>query len=460
MHVREEMSVKFDEQFPVLFRLQQLRESLAALISRRPSPVRRAWPLAFAALGVTLAGGPRAGATPTLTTLVNFDVSNGINSEAGLIADANGNLYGTTGSAGAGGYGTVFEVAAGTHACSTLATFNQSNGSYPSGGLVADAAGNLYGTTSQGGTSNLGTVFEVALGSHVVSTLVTFNSSNGTYPQGGLIADAAGNLFGTTITGGPLNGQGTVFQLTAATHTISTLATFRSSSGSGTGLFAGVITDSAGNLYGVTDTGGGQDGAGTVFEIAAQTHAISALAVFNTSNGAHPHGSLIADAAGNLYGTTDAGGPGPVGFGTVFEVSAGTHILSTLASFDLSTGNHPESGLVADAAGDLFGTTENGGANYDGTIFEVAAGTHALSTLLSFNGANGASPMDGLIADASGNLYGTTWSGGISGYGNVFELANDGFFVTAPEPSASWLIGLAAMGLLARRQGSRRACWR
>ena len=384
--------------------------------------------------GTTFSGGTAsdgtvfevAAGTRALTTVATFNGNNGSNPEAGLIADAAGNLYGTTFSGGTAGDGTVFEVAAGTHDLTALATFNGNNGQFPEAGLLADAAGNLYGTTEWGGTAGDGTVFEVAAGTHALTTLATFNGNNGAYPWAGLIADAAGNLYGATSEGGTAD-DGTVFEVAAGTHALSTLATFNGNNGE---YPDGLIADAAGNLYGTT-LEGGTAGDGTVFEVAAGTHALTTLATFNGNNGEDPQAGLIADAAGNLYGTTFSGGT--ASDGTVFEVAAGTRALTTVATFNGNNGSNPEAGLIADAAGNLYGTTVWGGTAGDGTVFEVAAGTHALTTLATFNGNNGEHPDAGLIADAAGNLYGTTSKGGTAGVGTVFELTGSGFAV-APAP--------------------------
>jgi uncharacterized repeat protein (TIGR03803 family) len=330
----------------------------------------------------------------------------------------------------------------------TLATFDTANGASPTAGLIADPGGNLYGTTQSGGTTGNGTVFELAAGTHALSTLVSFDGANGTTPfLGRLLADASGNLFGTAAYGGA-NNQGTVFALAAGTHALTTLTTFDYTNGGGPS--AGLIADGGGNLYSTTQVGG-TNGKGTVFEVAAGSHALTTLATFNGTNGAFPYAGLIADASGNLFGTTNSGGTNNQG--TVYELTAGTHALSTLATFNGTNGAFPIAGLIADASGNLYGTTDQGGANSAGTVFEIAAGTHALITLASLDTTNGANPWAGLFADASGNLYGTTAEGGANDQGTVFEL------VAVPEPSGIalalsgvWAVG--AMTLRRRRRGT------
>jgi uncharacterized repeat protein (TIGR03803 family) len=384
-----------------------------------------------------LAGGvqplePRRLLSATLSTLVPFDNVSGGNPMGALVMDGAGNLYGTTDAGGVAGKGTVFEVAAGSNAATTLATFDGSNGANPSAGLAADAAGNLYGTTAFGGSTNNGTVFEIAAGSHALNTLVDFNFNNGSRPLAGLYVDGAGNLFGATNLGG-LSHQGTVFELDAATHTLTTLYAFDGGA-NGANPYGRLIADASGNLYGTTAYGGRIGGTssnqGTVFEIDAATHTLTTLVTFDDNAGySHPQAGLLLDGSGNLIGTTRGQTTGAVqDYGTVFSVAAGTHALSTIGSFNLSNGGLPYGDLIADAAGNLFGTTQIGGANNEGTVFEIDAATHTLTTIASFDGATtGGHPQAGLIADANGNLFGTTESGGANGVGTVFEITGSGF---------------------------------
>ena len=168
---------------------------------------------------------------------------------------------------------------------------------------------------------------------------------------------------------------------------------------------------------------------------------------FNYTNGLRPEATLIADAAGNLYGTTTDGGVS--GDGTVFKVNPTTHVLTTLVSFDSAHGTYPECSLIADAAGNLFGTTTRNGPGGHGTVFELPANSNALITLASFDGSNGGVPVAGLIADGAGNLYGTTESPG-----TVFELSGTGFVV--PEPADLSAMALGGLALLARCRPTRR----
>ena len=361
-----------------------------------------------------------AAGSQIITTLYSFTATTGSSAAGGLTEDSSGDLFGTTYQGGASNDGTVFEIAAGTHAFSTVVTFaGATNGAGPSGTLLVDGSGNVFGTTSAGGASNDGTVFEIAAGTHNLTTLVTFNGSNGQSPEVGLIEDASGNLFGTTYQGG-VSKDGTVFEIAAGTWTFSTLANF-SGSANGSNPDGRLFEDSSGDLFG-TATYGGASGDGTVFEVANGTHALSTVATFTGANGINPSGGLVVDSNGDFLGTTLRGGS--TGFGTVYEIAAGTNTITTVAVFSAGpNGANPASNLVEDSSGNLYGTTTDGGVANDGTVFEIAAGSSTLTTLVTFTGANGSDPQAGLVADSSGNLYGTTYGGGSVGDGTVFEIA-------------------------------------
>jgi uncharacterized repeat protein (TIGR03803 family) len=331
-----------------------------------------------------------------------------------------------------------------TPTLSTLLSFNGTNGASPYGDLNTDAAGDLFGTTYGGGVANgSGTVFEVVnTGTTYAITpniLVAFDRTNGGYPYGSLITDATGDLFGTTAIGG-LHDDGTVFEIvkTGTTYatTPTTLVAFDGTNGSSP--YGSLITDAAGDLFGTTSGGGDANGDGTVFEIVktGTSYAIAptTLVAFNGTNGASPYGSLITDAAGDLFGTTYGGGANNLG--TVFEIvkTGNTYATNptTLVAFNGTKGAYPYGSLITDAAGDLFGTTYGGGdANGDGTVFEIVkTGSTYVSTptiLVTFNGINGSAPNGSLITDAAGDLFGTTYGGGdANGDGTVFEIAKTG----------------------------------
>jgi uncharacterized repeat protein (TIGR03803 family) len=311
------------------------------------------------------------------------------------------------------------------------------DGKTPESGLVQDSSGNLYGTTVNGGQYGYGTVFKMTLGG-AETVLHSFAGppSDGGYPDyGGLTLDAAGNLYGTTSGGGQFGG-GTVFNVTA-TGTESVLYNFCSRPGcqDGGGPLGGIVRDSAGNLYGTTVTGG-TDGIccsyGTVFKLTpGGTESVLHTFEFSSTDGAFPSGNLTGDPSGNLYGTTQAGGAYTVG--TVFEVSA-NGAESLLYSFKGSPtdGALPLGGsLLRETSGNLYGVTEIGGADGTGVVFKLTPeGTE--SVLLDFNGTGGGAPLDGLAKDAAGNLYGTTYADGSGtscvsyGCGVLFGLTTTG----------------------------------
>jgi uncharacterized repeat protein (TIGR03803 family) len=315
-----------------------------------------------------------------------------------------------------------------THTLTVLASLNPTNGINPKAGLLKDTNGNLYGTTSAGGSS-FGTVFEVAAGSNALTTLVTFT---GSAPYGGLIADKGGNLYGTT--------QFSVFKVSATTHQLTTLATLNNTSGMAP--LDNLVMDSSGNLYG-TASQGGTVGDGTVFEVAVGSGVATPLVSFDGTNGDQPRGALTIDSAGNFYGTTALSA-------TIFKISAGTHAFTTLANIPGTIGMAPDCTLLADAAGNLYGTTPTV-TLFGGTAFKFDISRNTFTRLLLFDGSSGSASHGGLIADAAGNLYGTAWEDGPNHNGTVFELSNTGFLVPEPAVLCGFLITLTALLRCRRR---------
>ena len=330
---------------------------------------------------------------------------------APLVEDAAGNLYGTTSSGGIYNSGTVFKLEPPSQqggAWTEVVLYNFcalkgcADGENPVAGLIQDAAGNLYGTTYGGGPHGWGAVFEVNAAG-VESVLYSFrqpSTGDGNTPEGSLFQDAAGNLYGTTFQGGA-NQSGTVFKLTKAgveTVLYSFCSTGGTSCTDGANPLAGLIQDAAGNFYSTTNIGGAF-GYGTAFELSpagAETvlYSFCSTGGANCTDGAYPLAGLLLDSVGSLYGTTDGGGAGNAGCdinglltcGTVFELSppgqqGGAWSESVLYSFcsqggtDCTDGAYPEGGLIQDASGNLYSTTSSGGANValgGGTVFMIA----------------------------------------------------------------------------------------
>jgi uncharacterized repeat protein (TIGR03803 family) len=335
---------------------------------------------------------------------------------SGVILDAEGNLYGTT-SVGKSEDGSVFKVTA-AGVLSILHNFQGgADGAVPYGDVVLDPEGNLYGTTSAGGSANAGVLYKISpkRGESVIYTFP--QGPDGGNPYGGLIVSGQGGLFGTTFDGGAA-GQGSVFKIDGASQE-TVLYTFQGGS-DGANPYSGLISDTAGNLYGTT-VNGGANGAGTVFKVDATGHE-TILHSFNATqdNAANPYGGLTMDANGNLYGTTVRGFG--VNTGSVFKIdsSGNESILYTFSGGP--NGGLPYSGLILDSAGNLYGTTSAGGSNNAGVVYKLSP-AGAETVLYSFRGgADGANPRSILTLDSAGNLYGTTVQGGFSGAGVVFKI--------------------------------------
>jgi uncharacterized repeat protein (TIGR03803 family) len=353
--------------------------------------------------------------------------SDGGSPAAGLILDAEGNLYGTNysgGELGCGiglGCGTVFELdPAGKE--TILHKFTGSpDGTLNQAGLIRDAAGNLYGTTYGGGVRDGGTVFKVEANGKE-SVLYSFTGPpDGFGPVASLVADANGNLYGTTYYGGNaacgyIRGCGTVFKLEpSGKETV--LHAFVSANG-GYYPAAGLIRDSAGNLYGTTYTGGA-NGFGTVFRLDSAGHETVLHAFTGGTDGGYPLGSLIASGS-LLFGTSGVGGA--FAYGAVFKLDKAGNETVLYSFTGGADGRSPLTGLVHDSAGNLYGATEQGGDFHYGTVFKLdRAGNE--SVLHSFTyGSDGAFPVAGVVLDAAGNIYGTTNNGGTSGEGIVFKI--------------------------------------
>jgi uncharacterized repeat protein (TIGR03803 family) len=315
------------------------------------------------------------------------------------------------------------------------------SGLEPQGGLVRDGKGNLYGTTAVGGTPGVGTLFEITAAG-VETLLHNFKGRprDGTDPSGNLIL-SGGKLYGTTEAGGTESGNcndenagcGTVFEFITSSGAQKVLYTFLGGSDGSLPSWAGLVRDTKGNLYGTTMWGGGSGcsgfGCGTVFKVTSNGTETVLYRFTGGVDGGLPEAGLVIDPQGNLYGTTSIGGSD--GVGTVFEVTP-TGTEKVLHSFTDSPkdGASPYAGLVRDASGNLYGTTFGGGPCC-GTVFEVTSSGKE-KTLYNFaGGSDGSSPWAGLVRDAKGNLYGTTYQGGGSGCkgpgcGTVFQITPAG----------------------------------
>ncbi len=383
----------------------------------------------------------------TFRKLHNFDYTGGAEPMAALLQGTDGNLYGTTYEGGANGYtGTVFKITIGGTLTTLYSFCSQSNcgdGQWPYGALIQGIDGNFYGTTAYGGASNFyGTVFKITP-SGTLTTLHSFDNSEGGYPLAGLLQTADGNLYGTTSDYGP-NGDGTVFKITPS-GALTTLYSFCSQPGctDGRDPYAALVLGGDGNLYGTTVSGGAagfcasSDGCGTVFKI-TPSGTLTTLHSFEGTDGAAPFAGLIQAPDGNLYGVAAYGGTNnacPTGCGTIFTITPGG-TLTTLYNFcsqdGCTDGYLPYAGLTLGNDGNLYGSTEYGGDDGAGTAFKITPGGMR-TTLYNFcsqsNCTDGGVPVAALIQDTNGKLYGTTPFGG-AGFscapyacGTVFSLS-------------------------------------
>ncbi|HWY57638.1 MAG TPA: choice-of-anchor tandem repeat GloVer-containing protein [Terriglobales bacterium] len=370
----------------------------------------------------------------------------------GLIFDQVGNMYGTTVSGGVYNNGTVFQLtpnSSGTWTEHVLYNFcsltNCADGSDPYDSLILDAKGNMYGTTDYGGAYGGGEVFQLTpngSGDWTESVLYSFSGADGSYPIGGVIFDAKGNLYGTTDGGGD-KGAGVVFKLaknSAGDWTESLLYSFCSVDNCRDGGYssATLAFDQSGNLYGTTEEGGdpncGNAGCGVVFQLTPERNRSWVERVLHTftgyPDGAYPYASVTLDKNGDLLGTTASGGTAS---GTVFKLtrkSKGSWRETLLITFNEKGGENPDAGITLDTKGNLYGATLGGGdfncaINGCGVAFKLvpnSKGGWNERVLHEFSDHPGIFPVGGLTLDTAGNLYGTTAGDNVKSHGSVYKL--------------------------------------
>jgi len=375
------------------------------------------------------------------TTLYSFTGGlDGGNPLSSLTMDALGNFYGTTQLGGAHDSGVVYElspVGDGTWSEGALYSFS---GGGPDGGnpayadVILDKAGNLYGTTANGGTDNLGVVFELSPngnGSWTETVVHSFAGGvDGQNPYSGLVLDPFGNLYGTTYGGGAY-GVGTVFEMKHVTGEgwiEKIIHTFDVKTGSNP--VGGLVFDRNGDLFGTTQ-GGGTYHAGVVYALQySGRDTWKARAIHNFTGGADGAGPfaerLILDKAGNLYGTTEGGGIN--NWGVVFKLfqSSNGWKEQVLYRFNGAVESNPLSGLIMDGLGNLYGTCANGNMTTTvGSMYKLTpsgGGKYTESDLYLFTGKDGQFPQSALVRDNTGTFYGTTLQGGVNNMGVVFTL--------------------------------------
>ena len=353
----------------------------------------------------------------TFTTIYHFTGGgDGGYPYGGFVQDKAGNLYGTTSAGGASGLGTVFKVdTAGNE--NVLYSFSGSDGQWPYATVILDSKGDIFGTTYFGGSSNFGAVFKIdTTGKETVLHSFAGGTSDGCYPFQGLLLDKSGNLYGTTSACGHSN-FGTIFKINKADKT-TTLHHFAGASKDGAYPYHGhLVMDKAGNLYGLTASGGTVSG-GALYRLDTKKK-LKVLYSFagGTSDGCYPYGSVTMDTAGNFYGTT--GSCGTFSEGTVWKVSAKGK-ETVLHNFGSSDGCYPYAGVTRTAKGVLYGVTGACGANGYGLLYKLSP-KGKITLLHSFDGSDGADPYSEVLRTADGTLFGTSFENGSYGYGTVWK---------------------------------------
>ena len=336
---------------------------------------------------------------------------------AGGVFDANGNLFGTTQWGGTNGSGTIWKVSKAGVFSVVYNFVGYNDGEGPNGSVVFDAGGNLYGTAQYGGTQGSGTVWKMTPGG-VVTCIYDFpGNSYGGNPSGGVALDGLGDIYGTATTGG--FGYGMVWVINSF-GTFTDLWPFTGQADGATPT-AGPTLDANGNLYGTTSAGasiGGAYGQGTVWEISAKGFFTVVHTFTGGTDGAVPVGSVSFDVTGNMYGT--AAYDGAFYSGTVWKVdTSGT--FSVVHAFTGGVdGSNPASSVIFDSSGNMYGTAQTGGSSSDGTVWEIT-NPGSFNVLKAFTGSDGSGPQGTPAIESSGNLYGTTVNGG-SSYGTIYEL--------------------------------------
>jgi RHS repeat-associated protein len=360
--------------------------------------------------------------------------NDGSHPEGSLIQGTDGRLYGTVSYSGNGYYGGggVFAINADGTNFITLHTFTGGDGANPQAGLIEGNDGRLYGTTTYGGINNTGynyynngngTIFAINRDGTGFTTLYIFTGGNDGYnPEAGLIEGSDGRLYGTASQGG-INGNGTVFAINKDGTGFTTLHSFNGT-GDGGAPYAGLVQGADGRLYGAANSGG-TNGNGTIFTI--ETNGTGYATLHNLSgpaDGSNPQATLIQGSDLRLYGTTQNGGAN--NNGTVFAVKTTGAGFATLYTFN--GGNNYavyKNGLIQGTDGRLYETTPNGGANGDGTVFAMNTDGTGFTPLYSFTGSSdGIFPDGSLIQGIDGRLFGTADNGGANGDGTVFEVSS------------------------------------
>jgi uncharacterized repeat protein (TIGR03803 family) len=382
--------------------------------------------------------------------IYTFTDSDGANPNAGVIQGSDGALYGTTVNGGSNGDGVVFKVNPDGSNFQVLYTFTGGNdGAYPYAGVIQGRDGALYGTTPDGGANGFGVLFKVNPDGSNFQVLHSFSYNDGANPYAGVIQGRDGALYGTTEVGGA-NGVGVVYKVNPDGSNFQVLYTFTGGS-DGANPTAGVIQSRDGALYGTT-VFGGSNNYGVVFKVNPDGSNFQVIYTFKDSDGAYPSAGVIQGSDGALYGTTPDGGVN--GDGVVYKVNPDGSNFQVIYTFKGSDGANPEAGVIQGKDGALYGTTYNGGSNGDGVVYKVNPDGSNFQVLHTFSALDnnsdnpdGALPYAGVIQGRNGNLYGTTNGGGADGLGVIFRIGPQALFLNPNNaPAGSNNLTLTLLG--------------
>ncbi len=377
---------------------------------------------------------PRLYGSITFTSLISFSGTNGANPVAGLVQGKDGNFYGTAPNGGPSSNGTVFAISPDGSFFTNFYNFTGgTNGAGPIGGLMVGADGNFYGTTYGGGASNAGTVFEITTNG-TFSQLASLGVTNGANPDVTLVQAADGSFYGGTKYGGPYpnttsggTGYGSIFQITT-NGVLTTPVLFDGTDGANP---TALVLGNDGDFYGVTTWGGNNSqvpfGVGTIFRLSPDGTFTNLYMFTGFNDGGFPQAGLVQGNNGIFYGTTQSGGSNSIG--TVFQMTSDGQFQSLFSFLASSVGSYPYAALVQGSDGNFYGTTYLGGVGVSGqrgTVFQITPAGN-LTPLIFFTGTNGsylgASPQSSLVQGTDGNFYGTTVNGGVYAKGTVFRLS-------------------------------------
>ena len=423
--------------------LKRCRASLATALHRRGgervwwrsqvSPVVRNLLLGVALLAGLCLLTSAATAAVTFKGLNSFSANTGAQPFGRLLRATNGLFYGTTASGGDNGLGAIFSATTGG-TLNLVASFDGTNGAQPLAGLIQGPDGNFYGTASAGGAFGKGTIFSGSADG-TLTNLFSFDGTNGTRPLAPLTFGADGNFYGTTSAGGAFD-LGTIFRMDG-TGNVALVFSFNGTNGAQPA--GGLVQVADGTFYGTTLVGGAF-GYGTIFNVTT-AGALTIVRSFSGGlDGAGPQSGLTVGSDGRLYGTTSTGGTNVIGqgAGTVFVFTP--TFFGTLHRFIGTDGANPFGALVEGASGVMYGTTRSGGLSGRGAIFSVNMGNGNFTNLFSFNGNNGSGPVAGLTGGTNGNFFGVCSGGGKNGVGNYFQVSGFSPFIIQSPPSPLTLV--------------------